>query len=119
MIRFLADENFDNRILRALQRQHPDIDIIRVQDVGLAHTPDEEIIQWAAQNQRVLLTFDASTVPHTFWNLREHASVYAIIVVPRRLPLSSIIEDLVLIHEAMSENELALYPILYLPLSKS
>lgn len=32
MRRFLADENFNNRILRGLRREISDIDILRVQD---------------------------------------------------------------------------------------
>lgn len=37
MTRFLADENFNNQIVRGILRQAPsiDIDIVRVQDVGL------------------------------------------------------------------------------------
>jgi hypothetical protein len=31
----LADENFDNTIVRGLLRRNPNIDIVRVQDVGL------------------------------------------------------------------------------------
>ena len=32
MIRFLADENFNGRILRGVRRENPDADILRVQD---------------------------------------------------------------------------------------
>jgi hypothetical protein len=34
VLRWLADENFNNDILRALFRRRPEIDIIRVQDAG-------------------------------------------------------------------------------------
>ena len=33
--RFLTDEDFDNRILRGLIRRLPELDVVRVQDVGL------------------------------------------------------------------------------------
>ena len=33
-MKFLADENLDNNILRGLLRRKPDLDIVRVQDVG-------------------------------------------------------------------------------------
>jgi hypothetical protein len=32
MLKLLADENFDNTIIKGLLRRKPDIDIIRVQD---------------------------------------------------------------------------------------
>jgi len=33
MLKLLADENFDNNIVRGLRRRNPNIDIVRVQDV--------------------------------------------------------------------------------------
>ena len=43
MLRLLSDENFDNHIGRDLVRRLPNIDLIRVQDVGLAQTDDRAI----------------------------------------------------------------------------
>ncbi len=40
MLRLLADENFNNQIVRGILRQRPEIDIVRVQDVGLSTTVD-------------------------------------------------------------------------------
>jgi hypothetical protein len=42
MLRFAADENFNNHIVRGLLRRNPDLDIVRVQDLspgrmGAAH----------------------------------------------------------------------------------
>jgi hypothetical protein len=36
MVQFLADENFNNQIVRGVLRQSPDIDIVRIQDVDLS-----------------------------------------------------------------------------------
>lgn len=36
MPKLLADENFDNTIVRGLLRRKSDVDILRVQDVGLS-----------------------------------------------------------------------------------
>ncbi len=35
MLRLLADENFNGDIVRALLLRQPDLNIVRVQDVGL------------------------------------------------------------------------------------
>ncbi len=40
MIRFLADEDFDGRIVRGLIRRSPAINLLRVQDVNLASAHD-------------------------------------------------------------------------------
>ena len=44
MLRFLADENFDNAIVRGLLRRQPDLDIIRVQDTELSGANDPKVI---------------------------------------------------------------------------
>jgi predicted nuclease of predicted toxin-antitoxin system len=62
MFRLLADENLNNNIFRALLRQKPDLDIVRVQDVNLSGADDPTILEWAAQQGRALLTHDASTL---------------------------------------------------------
>ncbi len=42
MVPFLTDEDFNGRILRGLLLIHPDLDIIRVQDVDLSGIPDPD-----------------------------------------------------------------------------
>jgi len=44
MLAFAADENFNNDILRGLLRGRPDLDILRVQDVGLSDAEDPSIL---------------------------------------------------------------------------
>ena len=62
MLRWLADENFNNDILRALFRRNPTLDIVRAQDVGLSGVDDSSLLAWAAEATRVLLTHDVSTI---------------------------------------------------------
>lgn len=47
---FLADENLEADIQVQLRQHFPDIDIIDVRDVGLDHTPDEDILQKIISN---------------------------------------------------------------------
>ena len=48
-MRWLADENFNNDILRALFRRKPGIDVVRAQDAGLTGSDDEALLAWAAE----------------------------------------------------------------------
>ena len=41
MLPLLSYENFNGDIVRGLLRRRPDLDLVRVQDVGLMQTPDE------------------------------------------------------------------------------
>ena len=63
-MKFLADENFNNRILRGLLRQMPSIDLVRVQDLTIAGEDDETVLEWAASEGLILLTHDRRTVPY-------------------------------------------------------
>ena len=44
MLRYLADEDLDNRILRAFLRREPKLDWVRAQDVGLSGCDDELVL---------------------------------------------------------------------------
>jgi len=46
-VKFLTDEDFDNRILRGLLRRLPDLDIVRVQDTEVANKADPDVLEWA------------------------------------------------------------------------
>jgi predicted nuclease of predicted toxin-antitoxin system len=62
MLRLLADENLNNNIIRAVRLREPAIDIVRVQDVGLIGQSDPAILEWAAKEQRIVVTHDVSTM---------------------------------------------------------
>lgn len=66
MLKFLADENFDNTIVRGVFRRKPSVDIVRVQDVGLSGEEDPTILAWAAQEDRILLTHDVATITQCY-----------------------------------------------------
>jgi predicted nuclease of predicted toxin-antitoxin system len=67
MLRLAADENFNGDIVRGLLRRNPKLDIVRVQDVGLSGADDRSVLQWAADQGRVIVTHDISTLAkHAF-----------------------------------------------------
>ena len=59
MLRLAADENLNNDIVRGLLRRRSNLDIVRVQDVGLSGADDPTVLAWAAQQGRVLITHDS------------------------------------------------------------
>jgi hypothetical protein len=62
-MRLLSDEDFNGEITRGLLRRRPDLDLVRVQDVGLLGHDDPSVREWAAQEGRILLTHDRATIP--------------------------------------------------------
>lgn len=116
MLRMLADENFDNTIIRGLFRRNPSIDIVRVQDVGLSGEDDPTILAWAAQEGRVLLTHDVATITHyAYERVRQGQSMPGVIEVGLDVPIGQVIADVFLILECALDGELE-GQIQYLPL---
>ena len=67
MLRLAADENFNGDVVRGLLRRKPDLDIVRIQDVGLSGADDRAVLEWAASEGRVVVTHDISTLAgHAF-----------------------------------------------------
>jgi hypothetical protein len=106
MLRLAADENLNNDIVRGLVRRQPHVDLLRVQDVGLSGASDAAVLAWAAQEGRVLLTHDASTLTrYAFERTRAGHPMPGVFQVSRDLPLGAAIEDLLLLVECSREGE--------------
>lgn len=100
MLRWLADENFNGDILRALFRARRDLDIVRAQDVGLTGAADEELLGWAADQKRVLLTHDVSTITaHAYRRVMKGEPMPGVFEVGRRIPIPNAVEDIILLSE--------------------
>jgi hypothetical protein len=62
-VKWLADENFDNDILRGIRRHATGFDVVRAQDVAeISGLDDPAVLAWATMNDRVVLTHDLSTM---------------------------------------------------------
>ena len=68
MLRLLTDEDVHGDIVAGLRRRRPALDLVRVQDVGLSHTPDAIILEWAAHQGRVVVSVDKKTLAVDAWD---------------------------------------------------
>jgi hypothetical protein len=101
-----ADENFNSDIVRGLLRRKADIDIVRVQDVGLSGADDATILEWAAQQGRVLVTHDVSTLTqHAYARIAAGQPMPGVFEVSIRVSVAAAIDDLLLIVECSLEGE--------------
>jgi predicted nuclease of predicted toxin-antitoxin system len=65
MLRLLSDEDFNGHIVAGLRQHYPEVDLVRAQDVGLSgqnEIEDPDVLAWAAQENRILLTNDRRTM---------------------------------------------------------
>lgn len=117
MIRFAADEDLDNHILRGLRNRLPTIDIVRAQDAALSGASDHEILAWAAEANRVLLSHDASTMTAAAYaRVASTGHMPGVIIIPQWLPIGPTIEELLLVAEC-SEPDDWLGRVRFLPLA--
>jgi hypothetical protein len=101
MPKLATDENFDNDILRELLRQRPEMDIVRVQDIGLIGAEDPAILEWAAQEDRILITHDKKTMTrYAYDRLRDKQLMPGVLIVSRKLGIGDAVEGILMQLEA-------------------
>lgn len=116
MVRFLTDENFNADVTRGLLLRAPHLDLVRVQDVGLQGVEDPDVLTWAPNNGRIVLTHDRSTMPKfAIERIKRRSPVTGLFVVSDRRPVGETIEELLLI-DGCSESTEWDGQIVYLPL---
>lgn len=106
MLKLVGDENFNGDILRGLFRRRPDLDVVRVQDVGLDATFDPDILEWAAREGRILLTHDRDTMPNFAYDrVRAGQPMPGVFLVSDLMPLGQAIEEILLAVECLPPKE--------------
>jgi hypothetical protein len=106
MLQLVADENFNNDIVRGLLRRRPELDIVRLQDIGLSGADDPTVLEWAAQQGRVLLTHDVSTITkYAYARVRVGQPMPGVFEVSRNVPVGRAIEDILLLAECSLDGE--------------
>ena len=116
MLRFLSDENLNGDIIRGLLLRNPHVDLLRVQDVDLLEADDPEILAWAAENNRILLTHDRATMPDfAYERILSRQSMPGMFVVNDSTPIRHTIDELLLLNECSTQTEWSGL-VIYLPL---
>ena len=106
MLLLAADENLNNDIVRGLLRRKPELDIVRVQDAGLSGNTDPIVLEWCANNGRVLFSHDVRTITkHAYARASAGKPMPGVFEVPRDLPLGGAIEDILLIAQYSLDGE--------------
>lgn len=116
MLRLLSDENFNGDIIRGLFLRQPDLDLVRVQDVGLQEVDDPKILAWAAENDRIVITYDRATMPDfAYQRLQRNKTMSGLFVVSDRIALRQVIDEILLLDSCTEQAEWKGI-VLYLPL---
>jgi hypothetical protein len=104
---FLWDENTSHHLLRAIRRRRPDLDIVTVQQLGLAGAPDEMVVERALTGGRVVVTHDRGTILSVLaTRLGTNAPVPGVVVVQlAKASVGTLAEDLIFLADAARPDD--------------
>ena len=115
MLSLLADENFRGAIIRGMFLHQRDLDLVRVQDVGLQGQDDPTILSWAADNERIVITHDRATMPNfAYERIANEEIMPGLFVVNDRLSIKQAIDEL-LFYAMYTEQQEWNKKVLYIP----
>jgi hypothetical protein len=103
--RFLADADFNQKIVLGLLRREPAIDIRTAHQGDVLGRPDPEVLAIATRENRILLLHDRATMPAHFARFTESRSSPGLILVSQEIDIGTAIEELLLIWAASSIEE--------------
>jgi predicted nuclease of predicted toxin-antitoxin system len=98
MFRFLADANFNYGIVKGCRRHDPASDFLSANEARLQGVPDPEVLAFAAEQNRILVTRDLQTMPRHFgeFPMRRQSSP-GVFLVSLHPAIGEVIDELVLI----------------------
>ena len=104
MLRLLSDENFNGDIIRGLFLRQPNLDLVRVQDVGLQELDDPTILAWAANNDRIIVTHDRATMPDfAYQRLQKNEIITGLFIVSDRISIRQVIDEILLLENCTEQ----------------
>ncbi len=104
-IRFLADANFNQKIVAGLLLREPQIDFELPQNVIPEEMDDPKVLELGAARGRVIVTHDVRTMPDHFSDFVANQACPGMILVPKKVPIGVAIEDLLLIWQVSEAEE--------------
>jgi hypothetical protein len=105
MVRLQADADFNQIIVAAVVRKDPAVDLRTATLAELEGMSDLQVLAHAAAEGRVLVTHDAKTMPRHFAEFVRSRDSAGVVVVPQHLPVSMVVEELLLIATATSADD--------------
>ena len=104
-VRFQADADFNQIIVSAVVRRVPSVDFRTASVTGLAGLDDSAVLAKAAEDGRILVTHDQSTMPGHFRQFIASQTSPGLIVVSQQLAIRHVADDLILIWSATTSKE--------------
>ena len=104
-LKFQADADLNEDIVTGVLRRIPEIDFQTAAEAGLEGVPDENVLEIAARQSRILITHDRKTMPKHFAAFIESQTSAGVLIVSQRLEVGQVIDEIILIWLASEAEE--------------
>jgi hypothetical protein len=104
-VRFLADANFNQKIVAGLLFREPSLDFALPHEMIPERMTDRDVLELAYLSGRVVVSHDVTTMPRWFDQSVEERRSGGLILVPERVPIRDVIEELLLIWHVTEAQE--------------
>ena len=104
-IRFQADADFNQNVVRALLRRQPRIEFQTAEAAGLRGLTDSEVLAVAGREGRILVSHDHRTMPKHFANFLTVQHSPRVFILSQYLPIRHAVEELLMFWEASEAEE--------------
>ena len=104
-IRFQADADFNADIVVGIRRREPLIDIQSADEAGLRGVTDAQVLAYAAEEGRLLLSHDRKTMPHHFATFIAAQPSPGLFIISQKTEVSTAIDELILIWSTSEAEE--------------
>ena len=107
MLRLLSDEDVHDDVIRGLRRREPSLDIVRAAEVHLGHTPDPDILAWAANQNRIVITGDLNTMVGFAWARVQSGEVMpGVLALLENTGIGRVLDDILLVALCYTQEEI-------------
>ena len=103
--RYEADADLNEDIVTGVLRRAPEIDFQTATEAGLQGVKDENVLEIASLEERILVSHDRKTMPKYFAEFISQNQSAGVIIVSKKLEISLVIEQLILIWAASEAEE--------------
>jgi len=105
-VRFLADADLNKAIVSGVLRREPSLDFLTAQAAQLRGMSDPEVLELAAQQQRVLVSHDVGTMPSHFSAFKKSGKQSSgVFLIPQSFDVGMAIDELLLVWLASEASD--------------
>jgi predicted nuclease of predicted toxin-antitoxin system len=115
--RFFADQNLNADIIDGLHRVEPAIEFVVAHEVGMAERPDDQVLEFAANDGLIVVSHDVKTMRRFAYDrLQAGRKMAGLLLIRQRVSVARAIDELLLVWTASEAEEWA-GVVRFLPLS--